>query len=38
VDRPIGDLTAVLDAGPVIVHDPVFGSARYGVVPGSDEV
>jgi hypothetical protein len=38
VDRLICDLTALVDAGLVAVHDPVFGPARYGVVAGRDEV
>jgi hypothetical protein len=38
VDRLILDLTALVDAGLVAVHDPVFGPARYGPVSGRDEV
>lgn len=29
----IADLAALLDAGLVVVHEPVLGPARYGVAP-----
>jgi hypothetical protein len=33
VDELISDLAALLDAGLVVVHEPVLGPARYGVAP-----
>jgi len=33
VDELIADLAALLDAGLVVVHEPVLGPARYGVAP-----
>jgi hypothetical protein len=33
VDELIADLTALLDAGLVVVHEPILGPARYGVAP-----
>ena len=30
-DQLISDLAALLDAGLVVVHEPVLGPARYGV-------
>ena len=32
-DELIADLAALLDAGLVVVHEPVLGPARYGVAP-----
>ena len=37
VDRLIFDLTALIEAGLVDVREPLFGPARYGVVPAPDE-
>jgi hypothetical protein len=36
VDELISDLTALLDAGLVVVHEHVLGPPRYGVAPGPD--
>ena len=36
VDELISDLAALLDAGLVVVHEPVLGPARYGVSPTPD--
>jgi hypothetical protein len=36
VDELIADLAALLDAGLVVVHEPVLGPARYGVAPTPD--
>jgi hypothetical protein len=33
VDELISDLAALLDAGLVVVDEPVLGPARYGVAP-----
>jgi hypothetical protein len=33
VDELIADLAALLDAGLVVVHEPILGPARYGVAP-----
>ena len=32
-DELIADLAALLDAGLVVVHEPVLGPARYGIAP-----
>lgn len=32
-DELIADLAALLDAGLVVVHEPVLGPARYGLAP-----
>jgi hypothetical protein len=35
VDDLISDLAALLDAGVLVVHEPVLGPARYGVAPNA---
>jgi len=37
-DRLISDLTALVDAGVLVVHEHVLGPARYGLAPGPDRV
>jgi hypothetical protein len=32
-DELIADLAALLDAGLVVVHEPILGPVRYGVAP-----
>jgi hypothetical protein len=37
MDELISDLAALLDAGVLVVHEPVLGPARYGVAPSADQ-
>jgi hypothetical protein len=36
VDELIADLAALVEAGLVVVHEPILGPARYGVAPMPD--